>query len=120
LAKEDSFTPRTSVPGTDPSKSVGNNVLVGEPEFYVYPTPNVSPPEVQGFHDYINAYPHHHAVRLAYMHKYTHEKEIDRQIGIRTVTDGKMDIQTERQTADGQTGGLADWQAGRLADWQTL
>ncbi len=112
MAKKDGFIPRTSVPGTDPSKSVGNNVLVGEPEFYVYPTPNVSPPEVQGFHDYINAYPHHHAVRLAYIHKYTHEKEIVRQIEIRT--DGKMVIQRtywlKYGWADGHTDRKTDGQ----------
>ena len=51
-----------SASGVDPSKT---NFLVGEPEFYVYPTPDNFPtPEVPpGFHDYINAYPHHHAVR---------------------------------------------------------
>ena len=55
-------TPVSSL--SDPTRNP--NFLVGEPEFYVYPAPqagqNLAPQDIPSFHDYINAYPHHHAV----------------------------------------------------------
>lgn len=42
-----------------PSPSDKNNVLVGEPEYFLYPSSNGGEDQVQ---DYVNAFLHHHAV----------------------------------------------------------